>query len=116
LAIVCREATMSASHGARPATVTAAGNWKSSEMEDEAMAKQSQPTCLRCSGPTERGLLVDHGYGIIYPLAWIAGTGRWSKLFGLRLRGQRKMPVVTYRCTNCGRIESFVEDEKWPAP
>jgi ribosomal protein L37E len=80
-----------------------------------AMAHEQASTCLRCGGPTEPGMLVDHGYGIIYPLAWVAGAPRWSRWFGLRLAGRPKLPVVTYRCTRCGRTESFVKDESWPA-
>jgi hypothetical protein len=62
----------------------------------------------------ERGYVVDHGYGAIYPSAWVAGLPEWSRWTGLKLRRKPKLPIATYRCPGCGRLESFATSDKWP--
>lgn len=63
----------------------------------------------------ERGYVLDHGYGTTaYPSAWIVGLPEWSRWTGLKLRRKTKLPVTTYRCPNCGRLESFAMPGKWP--
>jgi hypothetical protein len=63
----------------------------------------------------EPGFLVDHGHAAVYPAAWIAGVAQWSKWLGLRLKGKTKLPVTTFRCQRCGRLESFAHPGPWPA-
>lgn len=63
----------------------------------------------------EPGFFVDHGYGAVYPTAWVAGLPKWSKWLGLRLKGKTKMPVTTFRCAQCGRLDSFARAGSWPA-
>ena len=62
----------------------------------------------------EPGYVVDHGYGLVYPSAWIAGLPEWSRWTGLKLRHKTKVPVTTFRCLHCGRLESFAMPGKWP--
>jgi hypothetical protein len=71
--------------------------------------------CLRCDVALERGYLLDHGYGLTYPAAWVAGEPEWSRWSGLKLKNKQKMPVITLRCPRCGRLESFALDGPWPA-
>ncbi len=73
------------------------------------------PQCERCRLPMERGFLIDHGYGANYPMAWAAGVARWSRWLGLKVTREEKMPVATYRCPQCGKLESFAQPGKWPA-
>ena len=62
----------------------------------------------------ERGYLADHSYGVTYPLAWVAGFPRWRRWVGLKIRKRDKVPVATFRCTRCGRLDSFAEPGEWP--
>lgn len=62
----------------------------------------------------EAGFLLDHGYGAIYQSAWIAGTPEWSRWTGLKLEGRPKLPVTSYRCPTCGRLETYARHGKWP--
>jgi hypothetical protein len=72
------------------------------------------PECQRCGLPMEAGYLVDHGHGAAYPTAWVEGVPKWSHWVGLKLKGKTKMPVTTYRCPQCGRLDSFAQPGKWP--
>jgi hypothetical protein len=33
----------------------------------------------------------------------------------MKLKGKPKMPVTTFRCPRCGRLDSFARPGKWPA-
>jgi hypothetical protein len=63
----------------------------------------------------EPGYFLDHGHGVIFPIAWVAGMPKWSKWRGLKLKGTTKMPVMTFRCAQCGRLDSFAHPGNWPA-
>lgn len=64
--------------------------------------------CLRCKGPMEQGLIIDKA-DLNVPNApeWIDGPTEKSFLGGLKTRGHTKLRVVTFRCTNCGYLESY---------
>jgi hypothetical protein len=77
--------------------------------------QEQPPLCPQCAEPMEHGHIVDHGYGAIYPIAWVAGAVEWSRWVGMKLKGKTKMPVTTFRCPRCGRLDSFARPGKWPA-
>jgi hypothetical protein len=62
----------------------------------------------------ETGYFVDHGQGVTYPLAWVAGVMRWSRWFGVRAAREEKTPVTTYRCPQCGMLASYARPGNWP--
>lgn len=67
--------------------------------------------CLRCDGALEKGFILDKGHSNITSQAsWASGAP--SKTFW-RLtavqKGARMIPIVSYRCKKCGRLESFAE-------
>ena len=72
------------------------------------------PHCPHCRQTMEQGVIVDHGHGAAYGAAWVAGSVEWSRWTGLKLKGKEKLPILTYRCPNCGRLESFAQHGKWP--
>ncbi|CAN5574846.1 hypothetical protein BH23ACI1_BH23ACI1_31230 [soil metagenome] len=63
----------------------------------------------------EPGYMADHGYGGVFPQAWIAGRPEWSRWTGLKVKRADKMPVTTYRCPACGRLDAFAWPGTWPA-
>jgi DNA-directed RNA polymerase subunit RPC12/RpoP len=65
--------------------------------------------CIRCDGQLEKGFLIDKGDSDITRQArWASGepsTSFW-KLSAIQ-SDSRMLPVTTYRCQRCGRLESF---------
>jgi hypothetical protein len=61
----------------------------------------------------EPGELVDRGPGPLgqHPwrqqARWVAGLPERSFWLGLRLRHKSQVPVLTYRCPRCWRLEPF---------
>ena len=43
---------------------------------------------------------------------WVEGAPEASLWTGLKTGDRRVLPVTSYRCAECGRLESFA----WPAP
>jgi hypothetical protein len=71
---------------------------------DTSLSSQPELTCPKCKGPMERGVMLD------YSQPNVPGQFQWS----VRPQSQRlfakKTPrkkVFTYRCTNCGYLESY---------
>ena len=73
------------------------------------------PRCARCGETMEAGYFIDHGHGATYPQAWVAGVAQWSRWLGMRIPREEKKPVTTYRCPQCGLLESYARPGKWPA-
>jgi hypothetical protein len=69
--------------------------------------------CLRCQTPMQEGFMADLGYGQIQQARWCAGKPNPSFWTG-EVKGGQMMAgtrVLTYRCPNCGYLESYA-----PAP
>ena len=65
--------------------------------------------CIRCDGSLEKGFLIDKGESDLTRQAkWASGepnTLFWK--FSAVQSGSKLLPVITYRCQSCGRLESF---------
>jgi hypothetical protein len=65
-------------------------------------------TCVKCKGQMQEGFVVDR-----WPTAmiatWVAGPPEISRLWGVNLRGKQKIPLRTFRCTDCGYTESYAK-------
>ena len=57
----------------------------------------------------EPGFTIDQGYGTNAVPKWVTGVPRKSIWTGLKLRGLRQIDVTTYRCRQCGYLESYAE-------
>ena len=73
--------------------------------------------CHKCNAEMEKGFILDEEYGCAYPLRWIEGdpgkSTLWRKLRGVIKRNKRKIIIETYRCTSCGFLELFAnQDDK----
>jgi uncharacterized protein DUF6487 len=64
-------------------------------------------SCPRCGGSMEQGFIVDEGYGKKLVSAWIAGEPQKSFWMGLRVSAGERVEVATYRCRQCGYLESY---------
>lgn len=67
--------------------------------------------CIRYDGKAERGFVVDRGdYSVEEQARWASGDPDNSFWRGVVQQRERKLAVVTYRCTSCGRLESFAPE------
>lgn len=67
--------------------------------------------CLRCDGQMEQGFMLDAGdYNVTAQAKWSSGAPRTSfwRLSAVP-EGAKTLAVTTWRCTRCGRLESFAK-------
>jgi hypothetical protein len=62
--------------------------------------------CLRCHTRMEAGFIPDLGEGIRQQ-NWAPGVPEPSFWTGLKMKKEDIYFVVTYRCPNCGYLESY---------
>jgi hypothetical protein len=65
--------------------------------------------CIRCEGELEIGFLIDKGGApVVSQAQWASGNPNTSfwRISDVQ-SGSQILPVVTYRCKSCGRLESF---------
>lgn len=65
--------------------------------------------CMRCDGELEDGFILDKGDGgFTSQTLWASGEPNtsFSRMSAVK-SGNKMLPVITYRCTRCGRLESF---------
>ena len=68
--------------------------------------------CLRCKGRMELGIILDNGTtGMIYQQQWMDGSAEKSIWTGLKTKGHISYKVLTYRCVNCGYLESYAASD-----
>ena len=64
--------------------------------------------CPRCESTMEEGFMQDLAdANWTYAQKWIRGPVEKGFLGTVKMRGKEAIPIVTMRCTNCGRLESF---------
>lgn len=51
--------------------------------------------------------MLDNTHGGYAQSTWVLGPARRSIWTGLKLKGQPKLSVATYRCSRCGYLESY---------
>jgi hypothetical protein len=57
----------------------------------------------------EEGFLMDLTYGGAFPSKWVEGEPEKSFWTGIKTRNKTQITVVTYRCHNCGYLESYAK-------
>ena len=63
--------------------------------------------CVKCGGEMEEGFVLDNTYGARLQSEWIEGAPERSRWTGIKLKGKEQLPIVTFRCTRCGYLESY---------
>jgi predicted RNA-binding Zn-ribbon protein involved in translation (DUF1610 family) len=64
--------------------------------------------CPSCRVAMEEGFLLDKGdYNAPSQQEWAEGAPEPSFWTGLKLKGKEKLPVTTFRCPNCGLLQSY---------
>ena len=60
----------------------------------------------------ELGLVIDKGHaGEMKVPEWLEGPPERSFWFGLKTKGKERFAVQTFRCTRCGFLESYANQE-----
>ena len=64
--------------------------------------------CPKCAGLFDEGFLLElsHG-GARSSTEWVSGAPEKSFWYGLKLDGRAQYQVRTFRCRNCGVLESY---------
>lgn len=68
-----------------------------------------QPDCPKCRGVMEEGFIKDESYGMSYASLWVEGAPETSFWTGTKTKGKEQLVVRTFRCTNCGYLESYAK-------
>ena len=64
--------------------------------------------CSKCSGEMQEGLVVDLNYAGVLQSMWVDDQAGTSAAPGTG-DGQRKIKTITYRCSNCGYLDSYAK-------
>ena len=71
------------------------------------MAKSGHP-CARCRGAMEEGYVLDRGNSNRrFQETWVAGAPEPSFWTGLKTKDRTVFWVTTWRCRDCGLLESY---------
>ena len=68
-------------------------------------------TCPKCSCEMERGFIADQNLGNCEPNFWVAGPPEPSFWGRAKVMSKIKRVVETYRCVQCGLLESYAVTE-----
>lgn len=58
------------------------------------------------------GFVADHTYGGVNPSDWVEGEPVKSFWTGTKISNKNQFKVKTFRCINCGYLESYAIEEK----
>jgi hypothetical protein len=55
----------------------------------------------------EEGFILDNSHAARLQSEWVQGLPEESWFGGVKLKGRLHLPVTTFRCPNCGYLESY---------
>lgn len=67
----------------------------------------NDPKCGKCGGAMREGFLLDRAHNAVRVGQWAEGAPEYWFLRVLRMRGRRRLPIRSFRCTKCGFLESY---------
>jgi ribosomal protein L44E len=65
--------------------------------------------CSKCNSDMQQGLVVDLSYAGIIQSMWIEDQPENSVVAGIADHHKRKAKTITYRCSNCGFLDSYAK-------
>jgi hypothetical protein len=77
-------------------------------MEDATAANRQ---CSKCTGEMEAGFVLDLAHSGVYPAIWAGGPLEKNWLGGVKIRNKRFYRVETWRCKDCGNLESCARSQ-----
>ena len=64
--------------------------------------------CPKCQRPMEKGYVAELTYGAVLQSAWTLGEPVPRRFVGgIKWERNGNVPIVTFRCTSCGYLESY---------
>jgi predicted RNA-binding Zn-ribbon protein involved in translation (DUF1610 family) len=77
---------------------------------------QTNRSCPKCGSEMEIGFLLDSSYTNSLPTLWVKGPPERSFWRLTKIRGKAIRRLESYRCLNCGFLESYALSEwrGWP--
>jgi hypothetical protein len=63
--------------------------------------------CPKCQADMERGFIADLTHGGVVTSKWVEGAPEKSFWTGVKTRDRANVEIQTYRCENCGYLESY---------
>lgn len=70
----------------------------------------SDRRCSKCGGTQKEGFLLDCSHNAVRVGHWAEGAPEYWILRILKMRGRRKLPIQSWRCTKCGLLESYAHN------
>lgn len=67
---------------------------------------QQRPQCPKGHGSMTRGFELDYKDGMPDTAKWVPGEPE-KGWFGIKLKGRKRLQIVTWRCNQCGLLESY---------
>jgi hypothetical protein len=67
--------------------------------------------CPKCNGEMVQGFTVDRTYGGIFVSDWFEGAPKRSFWLPVNVRKKQRVPIGTFRCSNCGFLECYARSE-----
>jgi len=66
------------------------------------------PTCAKCDGDMQQGFIAEYNSpGSVIVTSWVEGPPKASSWWKSIAPSEKQIPITTYRCTNCGYLESY---------
>jgi hypothetical protein len=68
------------------------------------------PRCGKCGGEMQVGFIADFSYGAILVQRWVESEPVKQFLGGVKTPREKSHETRTFRCTNCGYLESYAPE------
>jgi len=65
--------------------------------------------CSECNSHMQQGVVVDMSYAGILRSMWVEDQAENSVIAGIPDHHKRKVNTITYRCSNCGFLDSYAK-------
>ena len=66
--------------------------------------------CPKCEGEMQEGFILDESHGGHLVSRWVAGKPEASFWMGTKVDGKELRHIQSFRCTNCGYLESYARE------
>ena len=66
-------------------------------------------TCSKCNSDMQQGVVVDLSYAGILSSMWVEDKPETGVVAGIADNHKRKLKTITYRCSNCGFLDSYAK-------
>ena len=74
--------------------------------------RQTTINCSKCQGLMEEGFILDRGdMNVGFINSWVEGEPVKSFWNGIKVNNKLQYAVKTFRCVNCGYLESYATEK-----